>query len=88
MLTMEPANLFDTEALDTLDAFGEFGALSEEDKKQLAERLKKVSVSFIDAKALLQTIPDADSRADVALKAIAIGDHVKKYPRCTRSHRS
>lgn len=60
--------------------FAGFGALTEDDKNQLAQRLATVSTDQFqvglrgdNVRAILAAIPDVNDRNDVAVKAIALG---------------
>ncbi len=51
--------------------FGGLGGLTDLEKQQLAERIK--NASFIDMQAILEVIPTASERQEVAVRAIALG---------------
>lgn len=62
----------DTSGLGDGAVFGGLGALTEDEKNQLAKRIKDSFMS-IDMQAILEIIPTAQERQEVATRAIAIG---------------
>jgi hypothetical protein len=73
MLAIQTTGLSD--AGGPVFGFGNLGALTEDDKSQLAQQVKDASTNFMsgDVRSILATIPTDADRSDVAAKAIALG---------------